>query len=215
VFLLAAVIALAQPALAERVIEATAPAARPACDAREADELRAHLESQARKAHTWNWAWRITFTSAVAGTLALGLANPLPELQGGLYVSAGKATVGALARWFLPLRIDVPLAQADTCADVTALRAAVATAARRQRRLFYLGHAGGILVNVAGAWILTEYESFNKGLLSVAIGYPIGLLSNYTMSRGSWQFFRDRGVTWTVTVLPQRDGWGFGLAGSF
>ena len=52
-----------------------------ACDAREAEELRAHLVTERRRATTWNRVWRWTFTAAAVGSLGVGLANPVPALQ--------------------------------------------------------------------------------------------------------------------------------------
>jgi hypothetical protein len=222
------VILLAQPVLAQspsdEVLEKAgeagthadrAPAAT-ACDPAEAAELRGHLEQQARHAHKWNVAWAITFGAAAVGSAAVGLANPFPELQTGLYVSAGKASIGALGRVILPLRIPVPDANADACADVAALRKALALAAKRERGNFYLNHVGGILVNGGGAAIIYwKTDSISQALLSVAIGYPVGLLSNYTAPRGSWHLYRERESTWTATVIPHEHGWTLGVAGAF
>lgn len=186
------------------------------CDAAEAADLRTHLTAQQQKADRWNLAWRITFTAAAVGTLAVGVANPFPSLQTGLYASSGKATIGALARWFLPLRIHVPAETSDTCADVSALRTELRRVARKQRSLFWLGHVGGILVNLGGAAYVWYEDSASKALLSIAVGYPVGLLSNYTMPRGAWHKYRD--ATWTsptVTAAPHKDGWVVTLSGAF
>lgn len=186
------------------------------CDAAEAADLRAHLTAQGQKADRWNLAWRITFTSAAVGTLAVGLANPFPSLQVGLYASSGKATIGALARWILPLDIHVPAATADTCADVSALRTELRRVGRKQRSLFWMGHIGGILVNLGGAAYVWYEDSASKALLSIAVGYPVGVLSNYTMPRGAWHKYRD--ATWTTTTVsaaPHKDGWVFTLSGVF
>jgi hypothetical protein len=174
------------------------------CDLNEAALLRAHLADEAHRAAVWNWSWRIAFSTAALSTLGVALANPLPDYRDGLYVSAGKAGLAAAARWILPLRIDEPPPNADPCADLAALRDAVRRAAKHERREFWLNHIGGILVNGAGAVILTERRSLGQGLLSVAIGYPIGLLSNYTMPRNSWHVWRDS--AWTVAVVPHGDG---------
>jgi hypothetical protein len=174
------------------------------CDPKEAEELRAHLEHEQHRASVWNWSWRIAFTASAVGSFAVGYANPFPSLQDGLYVSAGKAGIAAAARWILPLRVDVPDANADTCADISALHKALERAAKRERSNFWLNHIGGILVNGAGAVIIAERGSLGQGLLSVAIGYPIGLLSNYTAPRDSWHRWRER--TWTVAAVPRDDG---------
>jgi hypothetical protein len=197
------------------VASAARPAAAESCDPAEAAELHAHLTAQEAKASRWNWAWRITFTTAAVGTLAVAIADPFPKLRDGLYVSSGKAAIGALARWILPLRVEVPALTGDACADAAALRKAVTRTGRKERSLFVLGHVGGLLVNLGGAGIIWYRSSLGQGLLSIAIGYPIGLLSNYTMPRGSWHLWRERETTWTVAAVPHDDGWVVSVAGSF
>ena len=182
------------------------------CDPHEAEELRAHLTHEQHRARVWNLAWGITFTAAAVGTFAVGYANPVPELQDGLFVSAGKATVGALGRWIVPLRIEVPAATGDACADLALLRRALRSAARREKGNFWLNHVGGLLVNGAGAAILWWRGSPSQGLLSMATGYPVGVLSNYTAPRASWHRYRER--TWSIAVVPRADGWFVSLGGA-
>jgi hypothetical protein len=191
-------------------------AAQTSCDAAEAAELRVHLTDQKQKADRWNLVWALSFTGASVGTFAVGVANPFPSLQAGLYASGGKAAIGALARWILPLRVHVPAKTGDTCADVLALRTELRKVGRNERALFYMGHIGGLLVNLGGAAYVWYADSGSKALLSVAIGYPIGLLSNYTMPRGAWHKYRE--ATWTlpmVTAAPHDDGWVVSLSGAF
>ncbi len=198
------------------LVLAPATAGAADCDPAEAAALREHLTSQQKTADTWNLAWRITFTAAAVGTLAVGVANPFPSLQTGLYASSGKATIGALARWILPLRIHVPAETADTCADVSALRTELRRVGRKQRSLFWMGHIGGVIVNLGGAAYVWSEDSGSKALLSIAVGYPIGLLSNYTMPRGAWHKYRDAAWTMpTVTAAPHKDGWVVTLSGAF
>ena len=184
-----------------------------ACDASEAAELRAHLEAERRRARKWNFAWAGIFGAASISTLAFGLSGQVPDLETGLYVSSGKAGIGALARLILPLRIPVPDPLPDPCAEVASLRKALALAAKRERQNFFLNHIGGILVNGGGALIIWKYQSGGQALLSVAIGYPIGLLSNYTGPRRSWHRYRER--TWSVGVAPTQTGWLVGAGGTF
>jgi hypothetical protein len=171
------------------------------CDPAEAAELRAHLERESHKAHVWNVSWAAIFGGAAIGSLAVGLANPFPKLQTGLYVSAGKAAIGAGGRLILPLRIPIPPPNSDVCADIEALRTAVKVAAKREKGNFYLNHVAGILVNGGGALIVWKYGTGGQALLSIAIGYPVGLLSNYLAPRNSWHYFREH--DWTITVQPQ------------
>lgn len=189
------------------------PAAPTTCDVREVEELRAHLAHQARRASTWNFAWKWTFTAAAVGSTAVALADPFPELRDGLYVSGGKAAIGALGRWILPLKIDVPAPDPDPCTDLARLREVLAKAAKHQRALFLTNHIGGLAVNLAGAGILWYRGSPSQALLSFATGYPVGLLSTYTMPRGSWHRHRER--LWTATVVPHEHGWVVTFAGAF
>lgn len=203
------VIALARPAIAQP------------CDAAEVTELREHLTVQQDKANTWNWAWRITFTGAAVATAVVGAWDPIPslELKQGLYASSGKATIGAAARWILPLRIHVPDATGDACADLALLRREIRRVAHKERGLFWMGHIGGIAVNLAGAAYVWYQDDLNKALLSIAIGYPVGVLSNYTMPRGTWKLHREREASWnvgSVSVMPRDEGgWTLSLGGTF
>ena len=184
---------------------------------RDAAELRGVLEREARDAERWNAAWQITFGTAAAAQVGFAVAgsNPLGpfdrDYEETLWVGAGKATLGFLARTVMPLRVEVPTSSGDVCADRLALGHALVDAARRERRLFWMNHVGGLAVNAAGVVILGTRRSWSLGALSFAIGYPVGLLSNYTMPRRSWHYLRD--TTWTV----QRDAtsWTIGVAGSF
>lgn len=188
--------------------------AHAACDS-EAAELRAHLEREASHARKWNLAWAAIFGAAAIGSATVAVLDPFPELQVGLYTSAGKASVGALGRLILPLRIAVPAATGDACTDVAALRKAIALAAKRERGNFYLNHIAGILVNGAGAAVIWKYSTGSQALLSMATGYPVGLLSNYTAPRGSWHLYRERGLTWSATISAHAHGWSIGIGGAF
>jgi hypothetical protein len=216
---------LPPPGPLPELVETPAPAPLAPCVA-EATELRDHLDRQADKANTWNWAWRGIFTGSAVATGVLGYLDPVPEwnLKYGLYGSAGKATIGALARWVLPLRIHTPATSGDACTDVAALRKEIKRVAKKQKGLFWMGHIGGILVNLGGAAYVYYYDGLGKAALSIAIGYPVGALSNYTMPRGSWKLYRERESAWsqaaasaTITVLPNadRNGWTLGLSGTF
>jgi len=188
------------------------------CDPAEATKLRANLERESDRARNWNIIWAAVFGTAAVGTFTVAITDALPDLTTGLYVSSGKASVGALGRLILPLRIPVPPVDADPCADIAALHKAIKEAARRERGNFYLNHAGGILVNGIGAAIIWKYSSGSQALLSVATGYPVGLLSNYTAPRASWHMYRD--ANWSISVTPPQQGaaalpWMLTLGGGF
>ncbi|HSD87008.1 MAG TPA: hypothetical protein VLB44_05815 [Kofleriaceae bacterium] len=191
------------------------------CDA-EVAELREALGKEAHWADTWNTVWRLTFTTTAVGTAAVGFWDPIHSWQAGLYVSAGKSTVGALARWIMPLRIHVPPPTNDACADLQALHDEIKRIAKKEKSLFIMGHIGGIVLNGLGGYIVYKYSSAGQAALSVGVGYPIGLISNYTMPRRSWHRWRDH--TWDVpppapmpslSIVPMRGGAFVGLSGAF
>ena len=118
---------------------------------------------------------------------------------------AERAGIAALSRIVLPLRIGVPAHAADVCTDVESLRKAVRAAAKKERNTFYLNHIGGLLLHGAGAAILWNTDGAKVALLNVALGYPVGLLSNYLAPRNSWHLYRER--NWTIGVVPTQTAW--------
>src|SRR5262245_60202951 len=95
--------------------------AHAACDPTEAEQLRAHLERQSDRARNWNIIWGAVFGTAAIGTFTVAVTDAIPDLTPGLYASSGKATIGALGRLILPLRIPVPPVDADTCTEIANL----------------------------------------------------------------------------------------------
>jgi len=185
--------------------QAIGTAAAAPCE-EETAELRALLTSEARRSRIWNTAWLITFATASAGQLTLALTGTKPlgtfdrDFEETLYVGAAKASLGVIVRTVLPLRASVPPPAAAPCADLPALRAALADAGRRQRRGFWLTHIGGTALNLAGVALLTYRRSFPVGAASFAISYPVGLAHAYTQPRRGWHAWRERRSSWTVGV---------------
>jgi hypothetical protein len=176
--------------------------------------LRAALEHEAARAEAWNLAWQIGYTATALGQAGLAVSVDLShDNTQGLWVGSVKSALGAIASFAAPLRIEIPAATADRCADRTALRAAAEQAAERERRMFWLGHAGGLGVNLAVSAILAATSSWKAAATSFAIGYPIALLNVYTMPRASWR--RVREPAWTAGVAPLDAGWSVVLAGRF
>jgi hypothetical protein len=182
------------------------------CD--DASALREDLQRESMRADRWNLAWRIVFTASAAGELAVAASGAVDrDNTQGLWVGGAKSSLAAISHWLSPLRIDVPPSPGDACADRTALRAVAERAARDERRAFWLSHLGGLAVNAAGTLVLAERVSWTSGLLSFATGYPVGLLSIYTMPRASWG--RTRAPTWTASVVTGQDRYELVVAGSF
>lgn len=162
----------------------------------DAAALRARLEAEAHRARVWNAAWAIGFGAAAIGQVVLARTevNPLGTFdknsEESLYVGAIKATIGAGARIVLPLRIAIPAPDADACADLAALHAAVATAGRIERRTVLLTLLGGFAVNLAGSIVLWSRRDLSTAALSFGIGAPISPISAFTQPRGMWQAWR-------------------------
>jgi hypothetical protein len=180
----------------------------------DASALRADLERESLHADRWNLAWGIGFTASAVGQFAAAASGRLAhDNTQALWVGGVKSSLGAVVRWFLPLRIDVPAATGDTCADRTALRAVAERAARDERQMFWLSHLGGLAVNLGGTLVIAERTSWQTGLLSFAIGYPVGLLGTYTMPRASWGRIRE--PAWTTNLVAGSDQWLLVAGGSF
>jgi len=176
--------------------------------------LRVDLQQESLHADHWNLAWRIGFTAGAVGQFAAAASGTLGhDNTQALWIGGMKSSLGAIVRWILPLRIDVPPATGDACADRTALRAAAERAAHVERRTFWLSHLGGLAVNLGGAAVLAERTSWKTGLLSFAISYPVGLLSTYTMPRASWE--RIRAPAWTADLAAGQDRWSVIVGSSF
>jgi len=192
--------------VAAAVLAAPGGTAAAATCEEEAAELRAIVTDEARRSRRWNTAWAIGFAAASAGQLALALTrtNPLGEYdrdyEETLYAGVGKAALGTLVRIVLPLRATVPASTGEPCADVPALRAALADAGRRQRRGFWFSHLGGTALNLATSALLTYRRSLSVGALSFGIGYSVGLAHVYTQPRRGWRAWRERRDAWTIGV---------------
>lgn len=183
----------------------------PAQAAAEAATLRLQLTHEATRAREWNVGWGLGF--GVASAAQLGIAatrwDPLGTLTRDdrvtLYAGAAKAGIGAIGRLVTPLSVDVPPVIGDPCADVAALRASLADAARLEHDLFWTSEIGGLVVTVGAALIVAHETSWSVGAVSFAVSYPVGLLSVYTMPRGAWHAVR------AVAPMPIAGG-GMGLA---
>jgi hypothetical protein len=184
--------------------------------AAEAASLRTVLVRDAGIADRWNLGWRLGFTGAAVLQLGAAASDEFSRpLTQGLWVNGGKAAIAAGVRWAMPLRVPVPDAVADPCADLRALRAAAEVAGQNERVVFWLTHIGGFALNLAGAVVLADRVDWKAGALSFAISYPVGLLHLYTAPRGAWHAWRDSGASWTVGVTPHANGWLVGVAGTF
>ncbi|MCX5742321.1 MAG: hypothetical protein NT062_07480 [Proteobacteria bacterium] len=176
--------------------------------------LRARLEREAARVSTWRWAWAAGFGVAALGQGIAAAVVDDHDQRETLITSASKAALGLGARLVVPLRIPpLPAAQPDACADLVALRAVVARAGAHERTTFWLNHLGGFAVNAGGAVWLTARTNGKLGLLSFALGFPVGLASTYTMPRWAWHAWRDHDAM--VVAMPVDGGVITGLAGAW
>lgn len=196
-----------------------APAhAAPDCTA-DADRLRAHLEQAERNTFLWNTTWAVLFGSAAVGQIVLAVTETKPfgtfdaAARDTYYVGATKATLALATRVLTPLRVSVPARNEDRCVELVTLRATVTTLANKERRGFWLGHIGGLALNLAATGFLWHRHSFTDGAISFAMSFPVGLASTYTMPRASWKLWRAEKASWSVTVAVHPERTMFSIAG--
>jgi hypothetical protein len=184
------------------------------CAPAEVEVLRAHLAEQAISARRWNEVWRITFATVTLGALALAIENPFPQLRDNLWVTVGKSGLATASRLFLPLRVEVPPATGDVCADIAALRASIEATAKQERRLLFMHHAGSLILNTAGAVILLlRGNSVSESLVTAGVGLVVGWVATYTMPRATWRYWREQ--TWSVAYVPRTGGGGVAVGMTF
>jgi hypothetical protein len=194
------------------VIGLARTAAAESCEA--ASALRADLEREATRADRWNLAWRIVYTAGAAAQFGIAASGAVGhDDTRSLYVGGAKSTLAALGHWFAPLRVRVPHTTGDACADRAALRAAAERAADDERDAFWSAHLIGLAVNAGATVLLAEMTSWKTGLTSFAIGYPVGLLTTYTMPRASWH--RVSETTWAANAFIGEGRYALVVSGSF
>ncbi len=203
------------------LLVAIAPRAGHADCAVDADRLRDHLVAVEPAVFRWNTGWAVALGTAavVQFTLAATHTNPFgtfnDDFKESMYVGGTKSAIGMLSRIVTPLRVHVPDANPDRCADLTALRASVKKLANQERQNFWLTHLGGFAMNAAGGLLLWHRRSFKVGAVSFATSLPVAWLIAYTLPRKTWHLYRSESPSWTVTV-GAGDGHGaIGIAGGF
>ena len=139
------------------------------------------LPDEAAHFHRWKLGWTLTYGALTAGQTGLALArwNPLGtydrQFRDTLIVGAVESGLGTLGMLLAPGVED-----ATTCEKAGTI----------ERTLFWGSHDGNLVVNAAGSLILARETTWSAGLVSFALGYPIGLLNTYTMPRGAWHAMR-------------------------
>lgn len=174
---------------------------------RSCSTLRLSLELERDRADRWNLAWQLALTGAAIGQSAVAI-TPVADrgTRMAAWVGAAESAFAAGGSWLLPLRLEAPDdVETLDCAEVSA---AEDRAARAERRTFWLLHAGNVVVNATGGIVLAELTSWERGALSFALGYSVGLLQIYTLPHPVW---RDS----FITAIPSRGGWTIGMARRF
>jgi hypothetical protein len=186
-----------------------------------ASRIEGHLDREARRARRWDLTWGITYSALTVGQLGLVAAEWVPRrpfddnVRAALVMGAGKTTIGALARFILPIKVARPVRGGAGCVEPAAALAALDKTAAHERRTFILNLAGGLALNIAGLVILgTVFDDWQEGAISFGLGLPVALLSVITQPRGSWKAVR-RGETWHVGLERRGDYAGVAVGTTF
>lgn len=180
----------------------------------DSSELRSELQKESARVRHWKLAWRITYSALAVGQLAIAASGAADrDNTRSLWVGGVKASLGAIGAFASPLHIDVPPPSGDACDDRSTLRNIAERAAADEREAFWTNHIGALIITAAGAVVVSELVSWKAGLLSIATGYPVSLLSTYTMPRASWG--RVREPVWTATIVSGPGQYSFVIGGSF
>ena len=168
------------------------PSEARACEERAA-EIDRTLASQRRKSRRWDLTWSATFGTLALAQAGLALAEWTPfgefdeAAEASLWVGASKAAIGSLSHLILRVKIPRGGSEADPCEHLASSERALREARKAERTTFFLNHAGSLGLNVAGMLVLgLRYDSWTDGMMSFALGWPVGLLSIYTQPRGAW-----------------------------
>jgi hypothetical protein len=173
------------------------------------------------RAGTWNEAWTATFAIAAVGSAGYAALAPGDWIwsnhRAGLYVTAVKATVGAVAKLVDPLDIDVEgLCRDPHPASAKARHASLSEAARRERHTLSLNILGGLAINTAGLLYLGYGRGdWESAWTSFGVGTAVGVASTLTAPVQSWFLKRhlDRSVRLAAVPVIGRESTGLALAG--
>jgi hypothetical protein len=161
-------------------------------------EIDAALCEDARRAGPWDTAWAATFAIAAVGSAGIATFAPHTWLdsnrRAGLYVTAAKATIGAVDRLIDPLHFDtVGLCGDPHEASASARNALLLKAAHRERNGLALELLGGLALNTAGLLYLGYGRgSWQTAWISFGIGTAVGVASALTSPMQAWLLSRRR-----------------------
>jgi len=165
---------------------------------------------------TWDEAWGITFAIAAVGSAGYAAFAPRDwigsDRRAALYVTAGKATVGVIAKLVHPLRISVKgLCRDPHPATVRARHALLVEAAQRERHSLILNIFGGLAINTVGLLYLGYGRgAWDSAWVSFGIGSAVGVASALTAPVQSWflerQLDRSHRIAAVPVLGPDRSG---------
>ncbi len=166
----------------------------------------------------WNTAWAVTFSLAAVTTAGLATFAPhdwfSSDARAGLYVTAGKATIGAVAKLVHPLEIDVGRLCEDHVATSAKARHKSLTEAAHEER-------GALLTNIVGGLALNSvslfYLGFGRGAwenawISFGVGAAVSVVSTFTAPTHSWLLKRRIEESHHVAAVPLLGGRSGGVA---
>jgi hypothetical protein len=157
---------------------------------------------------TWNTVWTATFIIAAVGSASYAALAPRGWIESdpraGLYVTAAKATVGAIAKLVDPLEIDVKgLCHDSRPASARVRHASLINAAQRERHALIISIFGGLAINTVGLLYLGYGRgAWQTGWISFGIGTAVGVASTLTAPIQSWFLNRHLDRSRRVAVVP-------------
>jgi hypothetical protein len=203
-------------AIASVIATSVARAAPCPTDARaQAEALRAHLDREAHRAHTWDLAWGAGF-----GVVAVGYAVmadrrweagiTLDDAQvDDLWVGAIKATIAAGSHAILPVRVTrAPAPTADPCADLAAALAARDRTAHAEALAYWMSIAGGVALNGGGfLYVGVHDHAWGTATISAVLGAAVTVAHAWTAPGGA--------ATWRIDAAASPQFTGLVLGRSF
>jgi hypothetical protein len=206
---------LATALAAGRGVAVAAPPDSPGADQRAIDDA---LCADAILADTWNALWAMSFTVTAVGSAGYATFSPGNKRDGdtraALYVTAVKATAGAIAKWVAPLHLDAK----DFCPDghpgsARDRRALLAEAAQREQRAVLPGIVGGLLLNSLGLLYLGhERHAWENAWLSFGVGTAVSVVSTLTAPSRAWRLNRRVSRPHHLAAMPVIGGDRIGVA---
>ena len=209
--------------LVPTVVAGAATAAAPADLSAGQREIDDAICEDFHRAATWNLAWTATFAVAAVGSAGYAALAPGDWLgsdsRAALYVTAGKATIGAIAKRVDPLHIDVEgLCHDPHPASARARHAFLVEAARHESHALILNIFGGLALNTAGLLYLgCGRDAWQTAWISFGVGTTVAVASTLTAPVQSWLLRRRLDRSRRIVAVPMmgRDGSGVALAGTW